>query len=497
MDASRADCGRLVVQLRSRTYIVFFLFLVLLITSGAIAEAADRPAESKFLLISDIHFNPMADARLVSELAAADPAQWEPILDRTSPGGFSQYGSDTNWWLLKSTLKQFPATLPHPALVMVTGDLLAHNFPKTYQSVTHDTDLGHYRSFVNKTVKFLAIELQREFPGVRILLTPGNNDNDCGNYSVQAGGTFLNDTAPITRELADGDYEFTRAWKALGSFNVPHPTLPDVRIISFNSILFSQKYSALSFSHACAQVSSTAAADLIAWLERNLGEAAQANQRVWLMFHIPPGIDGYASSASGGSQNQGAGPATSETCRQAIVPMWVPKWTEQFDALLAKYHSTIIASFAGHTHSDDFRLIGPAGAAQEFVLIGPAISPVYNQNPGFRVVSYSRNGAVKDQSTYYLTNLKAASSRLKGRWKREYTFTRKWKVRELDAASLSNVYTQVVENEPARAGWLKLYAVSGPAEHGDKSIVRGLYCAVESLTEESYKECSCTASQKP
>ena len=496
MDASRAERTGLVVQVQRSVCVVLLILLFALLSSGAIAEAADHPTESKFLLISDLHFNPMADATLVSELAAADPAKWEPILDRTSPAAFSQYGSDTNWWLLKSALKQFPVTLPHPTLVMVTGDLLAHNFPKTYQSVTHDTDLDHYRSFVNKTVKFLAIELQSKFPGVRILLTPGNNDNDCGNYSVQAGGTFLNDTASVARELAGGDEEFTSDWKALGSFNVPHPTEPDVRIISFNSIFFSQKYSALSFSHGCAQVPSTAAADLMAWLERNLKAAAQAEQKVWLMFHIPPGIDGYASSASGDSQNPAAVPASSETCSQAIVPMWVPQWTEQFDALLAKYHSTVIASFAGHTHSDDFRLIGPAGPGREFVLIDPAISPVYNQNPGFRVVSYSRNGTVKDQSTYYLTNLKAASSRSKGRWKREYTFTRKWKVRELDAASLGNVYTQVVENEPARAGWLKLYAVSGPAEQGEKSIVRGLYCAVESLTVESYKKCSCTPAPK-
>jgi sphingomyelin phosphodiesterase acid-like 3 len=466
----------------------------LLVAVGLTAQAVGHPPDAKFLLVSDFHFNPMADPALVSDLGGADPAEWESILDRTTPAAFSQYGSDTNWWLLKSAMDQFPATLPHPTFIMVAGDLLAHNFPATYRNITHDKDQQHYRAFVLKTVEFLAMQLQRRFPGTRILITPGNNDNDCGDYTIEAKGAFLNDTSRIARELGAGDDEFLSTWKALGSFNVPHPALPGVRIISLNSIFLSNKYRALSSSQGCAPVSSTAASDLMAWLERNLSEAAEANQKVWLMFHIPPGIDGYASSTSSGSQSHDDA-ASPDTCGNAIVPMWAPEWTTQFDTLLAKYHSTILASFAGHTHSDDFRLIGPPGSEREFVLINPAISPVYKQNPGFRVVSYRRDGTVEDQSTYYLTNLKSASSKSPGRWKREYTFTQKWKARELDTASLGNLYSQVSTNEKVRGRWLKLYAVSGPAEDSEKPIVRGLYCAVESLTVESYKACYCSESR--
>lgn len=439
----------------------------------------------------------MADATLVSELAAAEPANWEPILERTAPPAFSQYGSDTNWWLLKSAMKQFPTTLRHPAFVMVTGDLLAHSFPQTYESVTHDTDQQHYREFVQKTVKFLALELQRKFPGTRVFITPGNNDNDCGDYTIEAGGAFLSDTAPIARELAGGDHQFVTDWKALGSFNVPHPTISGMRIISLNSIFLSNKYRALSSSKGCAPVSSTASADLMKWLDESLAAAEKANQKVWLMFHIPPGIDGYASAMKRQSLIKGGAAADAEACRKSIVPMWVPEWTAQFDALLAKYHSTVIAGFAGHTHSDDFRLIGDAGEARKFVLVNPAISPVYQQNPGFRVVSYRSDGAVTDQTTYYLTNLTTASTMSRGRWKKEYTFTRKWRTRELDTNSLGNLYNQVATNEKARARWLQMYAVSGPAETGEKPIVRALYCAVEAMSVESYKSCFCAAQPQP
>jgi sphingomyelin phosphodiesterase acid-like 3 len=471
---------------RSMVYAALWLMMAVTVGRGLAKE-------SKFLLVSDIHFNPMADPLLVNELAAADPSQWEAILERTTPTTFSQYGSDTNWWLLKSAMKQLPATLRRPTLVMVTGDFLAHNFPATYQSATHDSDAEHYREFVLKTAKFLALQLQRNFPGTKIFITPGNNDNDCGDYTIEANGDFLNGTAPIARELAGGDDQFMSNWRALGSFNVPHPALPGVRIMSLNSIFLSQKYQALSSAHGCAPVSSTAAADVLQWLEQNLAAAAQANQKVWLMFHIPPGIDGYASAMQRQSEINGAAPDDEETCGSSIVPMWVPEWTAKFDALLAKYHSTVIASFAAHTHSDDYRLIGVARPEREFVLMNPAISPIYSQNPGFRVVSYNRDGIVTDQSTYYLTNLPAARAKQKGRWKKEYTFTRQWKAGELNAASLSRVYDDVVADESARANWLKLYAVSGPALEGEKPIVRALYCAVEGLSVEGYRECDCAA----
>src|SRR5262252_5620314 len=174
------------------------LLIPLLLLSLA-AQASAPPKESKFLWISDLHFNPMADPMLVKELQAAEPAQWESILERTQPNAFSLYGSDTNWWLLKSAMQQFPLTLRHPAFIMVTGDVLAHNFPQTYRGITHDENQQNYRWFVQKTVKFLALQMHSRFPGTKIFVTPGNNDNDCGNYSVAAGGAFLSDTAQIVR----------------------------------------------------------------------------------------------------------------------------------------------------------------------------------------------------------------------------------------------------------------------------------------------------------
>ena len=465
--------------------------LAVLIATCATVLPAGAVVKDKFLLASDIHFNPMADVALVSSLVAAAPSQWEPILQHTSPDSFSPYGQDTNWWLLQSALNQMRKTLPHPAFVMITGDLLAHGFPQVFLNATHDNDREHYRAFVLKTVEFLAFELRKRFPGTKVLVTPGNNDEDCGDYSIQAGGTFLSDTAELARDLAGADGSFVGDWKALGSYNLPHPTIPGVRILSLNSIFFSNNYHAASFNQGCAVVVSTAAGDLLQWLQSNLVAAQQANQKVWLMFHIPPGIDGYATVHKFAAQLQATGPSVDKSCADAIVPMWVPTWTAQFDALLETYQRTVLAGFAGHTHTDDFRLVNAAGVNQAFVLIDPPVSPVYGQNPAFRVVTFRPDGSLVDQSTYYLTNLQQASSKVRGQWKKEYRFTREWRAPRLDLASLGTIYSQIQTKEAARDQWLKLYNVSSSAAKVPADTVRGLYCAIGALSVAAYAKCYC------
>ncbi len=480
-------------RVRGRNSLRLVLVVSMLCACHVPASPSSSPSSGNtFLIASDIHFNPMSDASLVADLSAADPTQWETILARSKSTSFSQYGEDTNWWLLQSSLDQMRATLPHPAFILVTGDLIAHQFPQTYLKTTQDANRTNYRNFVLKTVEFLALEFRKRFPDTKILLTPGNNDEECGNYSIRAGGGFLHDTAELARKLARADNEFTGSWEALGSYDVPHPTLRGIRIISLNTIFLSARYHAAKFSEDCGLTDSTAATDLFTWLESRLNAAQQAHEKVWLMFHIPPGIDGYTSVVKyQGLSKKTAAPATEKMCASAVVPMWQPKWTSQFQTLLAKYEGTVIVSLAGHTHTDDFRLINASGAKPEFVLISPAISPVYRQNPAFRVVSFASDGSLSDTSVYYLTNLEFASSKTRGEWAKEYTFSQEWKLGRPNAAALATLYDQIKTKPEVRDDWVKLYNVSSAAAYLPANATPGFYCAIEELDPETYSNCYC------
>lgn len=454
--------------------------------------AFGRPSRSQFLLASDLHFDPLADPAIVPDLMKVPATEWESIFARSTQTRFSQYGSDPNWWLLESSLDAMHATLPHPAFIMVTGDLLAHQFPQTFQKITHDNDREHYRSFVGKTVQFIALELRKRFGKTPILLAIGNNDENCGNYSIRPGGLFLGDTAELARSLAHADNTFVADWKALGSYNIANPAIPHLRILSLNTVFFSAKYRAASFYAGCSGVASDGAQQLMTWLAANLAKAQQAHEKVWLMLHIPPGIDGYYSTQKYVSLMKGSSTPNPQLCSQAVVPMWVPEWTRQFEDLMEKYHDVIIGGFAGHTHTDDFRLIGSPGQDQVFILVDPAVSPVYFQNPAFRVVNFSGKGNITNQTTYYLTNLEKASTEVKGVWRREYSFDQAWNAKQLDAASLDKIYREAREQQPVLDQWFKLYNVSILTDASVPfSALRGFYCADGALDVADYQTCFC------
>ncbi len=195
-------------------------FLIVFVLLSSPAHSRSGAPSQKILIASDLHFNPFADPALVKDLAAAPPSRWERILNRSELTAYSPYGQDTNWWLLQSALDAMRATEPNPALVMITGDLLAHGFPAAYAKTVNDSNRKHYRAFVYKTVAFLALELGKRFGQSQILLTPGNNDNECGDYDIEANGPFLQDTTRLARKLARGGGRFSRDWKALGSYAV-------------------------------------------------------------------------------------------------------------------------------------------------------------------------------------------------------------------------------------------------------------------------------------
>ena len=387
---------------------------------GAEGEAAGA---AQFLMISDLHFDPMANPKLVNQLAAADPDRWQAILESSDTDGVSRYGKDSNWPLLRSALGQMKETLPAPVFVLLPGDFLAHNFRREFDAAAADRSDAGYRRFVQKTMQFLALQLAHAFPDTPILPALGNNDEICGDYRLQPDGPFLADMLPIVRALVGNlaPPGLDRNWMSHGNYSV---AVRGLRIVFPNTVFFS-----LHYQNACG---SSAVPDpgqaTLDWLETELAAAKQTQERIWLVYHIPPGVDGYATLQHG-------------SCPSAIVPMWSQSYAAPFDALLRRYADTVAASFAGHTHMDDFRLLGDDSGYYAFTLITPALSPIFGQNPAFRTVIYDPAGNVLDQTTYNLANLEAAAGggAVLPVWQAEYTFTKAWQLPRVDLASLARL----------------------------------------------------------
>ena len=89
--------------------------------------------------------------------------------------------------------------------------------------------------------------------------------------------------------------------------------------------------------------------------------------------------------------------------------MWRPDYEARFEQLLTRYHDTIMASFAGHTHMDEFRLTKSGSQTVGLILQTPAISPIFGQNPAFKIIRAGRDGALLDTKIEYLANLAGAN----------------------------------------------------------------------------------------
>jgi len=402
---------------------------------------------------------------------------WGSILSEAPSQQLSTYGDDTDWALLQSVLHRAASLPEKPKFVIVTGDLFAHHLREHYQQeISGGPD---FSGFAQKTVLFLVRALKTAIPGVPVIVALGNNDADCGtgDYSIEPGGLFLQKTVPSIAEGAGmPPTVLEESWRSLGSYDIAHPSLSQERIIVLNTTFLSWRY-----QNACGDKGDDPGERMLAWLEKRLASARAHNQRVWLVYHIPPGIDGYASTHQR--------PPNADR----VVTLWNPRYQTTFEKILHEYAGTVQNQFAGHTHFDDFRLLGPPGAYSGFILLTPGISPNVRQNPAFREASFKRDGTLADLKTWYL-NL----SDSKPDWKLGYQFRRAWNAKSVDLSSLSKLYSQIRDSSDLRGKWEQIYSVwtQGEGRMTNREFA-ATACASGNAHAEDFRRCFCEADPPP
>jgi sphingomyelin phosphodiesterase acid-like 3 len=149
---------------------------------------------------------------------------------------------------------------------------------------------------------------------------------------------------------------------------------------------------------------------MIAWLEQQLSEARGAGRRVWLVHHIPVGIDPYTTLHA----------SAELSCPACVTPFLKEPFASRFAQMLREYAGTIQAGFSGHTHQDSYRLLMRDGAAVGVEKVALSISPIFGNNPAFHLFNYDpQTGDLTDFSTWYLDNLEQASATVPGEWRTE------------------------------------------------------------------------------
>jgi hypothetical protein len=463
--------------------LILFVFLVDCASARPISiqsRASDdigQPDVGIILSLTDIHFDPFYDPKLFQELVQSPPSEWSRIFSGSQVPGYGEYGKDSNYNLFVSALKHAALAAPKAEFMLLAGDWLAHGFSDSYYQYAGNHDPQGLHDFMDKTITFLTQRIREQFPHVPIYPALGNEDSYCGDYQLQPKGEFLRRTAETWKGLLrnrQDEQAFMQTFLPGGYYTASAPGTSKHRIVVLNTVFFSTDY-----RNQCGDPKDDPGGEQLRWLAAQLQDATAKGDKVWLVYHIPYGIDAYNSVISKGGN-----------AVEKVISLWQPGYTKSFLAMLDQYRDTILAMLAGHTHMDYFRL-GPennTGRPAPFLLVTPGISPIFGNNPLLHILSYDRSRfSLLDYSAHRL-DLTAGSS---AQWKEEYRFSLTYRLFPINELALKTLSRSLKEDAQTRATFVDYYNGRGnPAMPQMTQRTWPLYwCAIEYLTPGPFQGC--------
>ena len=310
----------------------------------------------------------------------------------------------------------------------------------------------------------------------------GNNDSECGDYKLEPGGAFLTSLSNTVRDLSGADHlasDFQETFTAGGYFAMRHPTLKDVTILVVNDVLWS-----IDYQDSCGADDNVTDDAMMAWLERQLEDARAAGRRIWLVHHIPVGIDPYETLHA----------PTGTSCPAKVAPFLKEPFASGFVMLLREIRGHRSGGlFRPHpsgqlSSGDGCRCCGSNREGHTFN------RPIFGNNPGFHTFEYdTHTGNLMDFSTWYLSNLDQASATIPDEWQREYVFTQAYGEQAYSAGAVKRLADALLGTGAAvdrtRDAFRRFYPVS--SDDIQAKALPAYACAIGHLTPSSYISCYC------
>ncbi len=461
---------------------------------------AAAPAKIPALFLSDIHLDPFADPAKAARLNAAPAAEWPAILSaHDSPTQAKEFaalqdacptrGVDTPYVLWQSSLMAIRADGARARFITLSGDLLAHSFDCKYKTLLPTATPAQYLAFTEKTVRTIVTTLRAALPGVPLYIAMGNNDSGCGDYQLDAAhDAFLALVAKVVAEAlpATDRADVLSDFAVGGYYSVPLATVPHTRLLVLDDLFFSGKYATCS-----GQPDTAPASAQLSWLAGQLSAARQHNERVWVMGHIPPGVNLYATARN-----------SANVCAGAMPQMFLA--SESLAELLARNADVVRLAIFGHTHADEMRLLtvesSLAKASAQTSLGVPlkivsSITPVNGNRPTFTLAFIDpATAALADYTVFMASNLTGVAAK----WAPEYTYSTTYHQRAFDAASLATLVrgfqSDPSAKSPASQAILRNY-FPGDISRTIQFAWPQYACTLEHDSARSFAACACAATK--
>jgi hypothetical protein len=295
----------------------------------------------------------------------------------------------------------------------------------------------------------IAHALEKAFPRAQFVIVPGNNDDPCGDYRAAPGDAYFKYLAHLWAPLVNRNGaapQFERSFAQYGWYTARLP-LHGVHIIALDSVYWSIVY------RPCSGAQPGAPQRERQWFAQQL-RSLPAGTRAIVVMHIPPGVDAHS---------------TLLTHRLLVVPFWRDQSAVAFTHVLQANSDRIAFAIAGHEHRNDFRLFGGVP-----MLIAPAVSPVYHNNPSFVELDTASDGSLRD---YRLFSYDEES----GVWQRGDSFDSVYGVSGFSARSLASIHARLRDDEGLRVRWARFFQAGSDDRDITTGTWRTYWCAQTQL----------------
>jgi sphingomyelin phosphodiesterase acid-like 3 len=508
--------GAIAMQIVMRRWITGGFVAVVCMAASLAAPAqtvrakAKRPARIyaatpvTAILMSDIHFDAFRDPSKAERLVDAPESEWNAILQEPDAPdqqeaftrlqkSCKEAAIDTPYALFQSSLDAMKEKAPDAKFALLSGDLLVHNLACRFKTLLPSRPESDYKAFVAKMTAYVLDQTRLSLKDVTVYAALGNNDSACEDYALDAEDQYLADTrmAAIgwlpggTKKAAEkkaaylsygqrGDYAMTML-----------APMRRTRLIVLDDLFQSRRYA------DCDGNPNPAAVDAqIAWLDKELAGAKRRNERVWVLGHIPAGLDSYTTLLQ-----------HKAVCAGELPTVFLS--SERMQDVMAKYADVIKLGVFGHTHMDEMRLFG--GSVDSGHLTGPegkvAIKMVPSISPIAAFVSQFVVAKVDTMASQMVDFTVYSASNITGVdavWSKVYTYGETYQETEFSPKALDRLIEGFEADsnaqDPKTVSYVRHIVGSEKA-----LLLRSLWpryaCVMAHHSAQAYAACYCPASK--
>lgn len=455
-------------------------------------QKKNKPSDITALMISDIHLDPFADPGRVAQLNDAPASAWKNILEAAPSVNQAEQldqlqqkchskGTDTTNTLFESALAAMRAQSSSAAFMTVSGDLMAHQFDCKYKTLLPQARERDYRAFTKKTLIYIQLRLHEAFPKIPIYIALGNNDSDCGDYRLDANSRFLEDEGEeiSTLLLSEDRKSAQKEFASVGYYSAHLPaSMHGARLLVLDDLFMSKDYTTCS-----GKQNDDGSSTQLQWLQKELENARAQNEKVWVMTHIPTGVNIHATVVKG-----------KDICAGKKPSMFLS--SDALTELLLRYSDVIPLVIFGHTHMDEWRLLqteDDSGNTEKKIAakLVPSITPVHGNHPSFTIAQIDPSTAeLKDYRVIAASNLTG----VKAAWHEEYDFNRSYHAQGFTANQVALLVGKFQKDTEANSAESRQYLDS--VFTGGKIPLLQLFwqpyaCAIGHSDPKAFSRCMC------